>query len=71
MTLPGIGDKVASCVLLFGLGKLDAFPVDVWMRRTINAHYGKNFDPVDAFGPYAGIAQQYLFYRARSEYSNQ
>ena len=71
MTLPGIGDKVASCVLLFGLGKLDAFPVDVWMRRTINAHYGKNFDPVSAFGPYAGIAQQYLFYRARSEYSNQ
>ena len=66
--LPGVGEKVASCMLLFGLGKLDAFPVDVWMRRTIQALYGKKFDPVAAFGAYAGIAQQYLFYQARREH---
>lgn len=66
--LPGVGEKVANCMLLFGLGKLDAFPVDVWMRRTVNALYGKGFDPSAAFGEYAGIAQQYLFYQARREH---
>lgn len=66
--LPGVGEKVANCMLLFGLGKLDAFPVDVWMRRAIRALYGKEFDPADAFGAYAGIAQQYLFYQARREH---
>ena len=66
--LPGVGEKVASCMLLFGLGKLDAFPVDVWMRRTVQALSGKGFDPAAAFGRYAGIAQQYLFYQARREH---
>ncbi len=65
-TLHGVGKKVADCVLLFGLQKLDAFPVDVWMRRTIDSLYGRNFDPAAAFGPYAGVAQQYLFYHARA-----
>lgn len=68
LALPGVGEKVASCMLLFGLGKLDAFPIDVWMRRTILTVYGKGFDPAAAFGAYAGIAQQYLFYQARSEH---
>ena len=68
MTLPGIGEKVASCILLFGFGKFDVFPVDVWMRRTVNTLYGKGFDPSAAFGAYAGIAQQYLFYQARCEH---
>ncbi len=66
LTLPGVGEKVADCVLLFGLQKTDAFPVDVWMRRAVNTLYGRNFDPAAAFGPYAGIAQQYLFYYAQS-----
>ncbi len=58
-------------MLLFGLGKLDAFPVDVWMRRTVQALYGKGFDPTAAFGRYAGIAQQYLFIRhGASIYTN-
>lgn len=61
----GIGDKVASCVLLFGLNKLDAFPIDVWIKRTVTQQYGENFDPA-VFGPYAGIAQQYMFYYSRS-----
>jgi len=63
--LKGVGDKVANCVILFGLNMLNAFPVDVWMKRTISEHYDKSFTP-DVFGEYAGIAQQYMFYYARS-----
>src|SRR4030066_768329 len=36
--LPGVGAKVADCVLLFSLGKLEAFPVDVWVKRAILNH---------------------------------
>lgn len=43
LKLPGVGPKVADCVLLFSLGKTEAFPVDVWMRRVIVRHYGKHF----------------------------
>ena len=61
---PGKGNgKVAACTLLFGFGKLDAFPVDVWIRRVIEK-YG--FDPA-ALGDFAGLAQQYLFYAEREE----
>lgn len=61
----GVGDKVANCVLLFGAGKADAFPVDTWIKKAISKFYeGRNFDPSD-FGPYCGLAQQYLFYYAR------
>lgn len=63
--LNGVGDKVANCVVLFGLQMLDAFPIDVWMKKALAAHYGKSFDP-KVFEPYAGIAQQYMFYYARS-----
>ena len=62
--LDGVGDKVANCVLLFGLHGLSAFPVDVWMKRALEQHYGRNFDPA-VFGKYAGIAQQYMFYYQR------
>ncbi len=63
--LVGVGKKVASCVLLFGAGKLDAFPIDVWMRRALDEHYPSDFDPVGAFGADAGIAQQYIFHYIR------
>ena len=62
--LNGVGDKVANCAVLFGLQMLDAFPIDVWIKKVISAHYGKSFDP-SIFTPYAGIAQQYMFYYAR------
>lgn len=62
--LNGVGEKVASCMLLFGLHKLDAFPVDVWMKRAVEKSFGKGFDPEKAFGEYAGVAQQYIFYHA-------
>ena len=64
--LHGVGDKVADCVMLFGLHMLDAFPLDVWMKRAVVNHYGPNFDP-KIFSPYAGIAQQYIFHFMRSE----
>lgn len=63
--LNGVGEKVASCAVLFGLGHLEAFPVDVWMKRALFEHFPGGFDP-KSLGPYAGIAQQYIFYYARS-----
>lgn len=61
MELQGVGRKVADCFLLFGLGKMDAFPVDTWMKKA-GAHYAPD---LASFGPYAGLAQQYIFYYAR------
>ena len=61
----GVGDKVADCVMLFGLNMLNAFPLDVWMKRAVAEHYGPEFDPV-IFSPYAGIAQQYIFHYIRN-----
>ena len=63
--IKGVGDKVANCVLLFGYGFYNAFPVDVWVKRVIAKYYGEGFDP-SALGEYAGIAQQYLFFYERN-----
>ena len=63
-SIKGVGPKVSSCVLLFGFGKTEAFPIDVWMKRSIERHFSDEFDP-KLFGRYAGIAQQYLFYYER------
>ena len=64
LKINGIGPKVADCFLLFGLHKMDAFPVDTWMKKA-SVYYGGAFSP-EKFGEYAGIAQQYIFYYARS-----
>jgi N-glycosylase/DNA lyase len=69
LELPGVGEKVADCVLLFGAGKLEAFPVDVWILKTLARRYGlTGWKPSQVaqfgrahFGPLAGLAQQYLF----------
>jgi N-glycosylase/DNA lyase len=45
LTLPGVGPKVADCILLFSLDKLEGFPIDVWMRRIILEYYSKFFNP--------------------------
>lgn len=45
LVLPGVGQKVADCVLLFSLEKLEAFPIDVWMKRAITTIYAQHFDP--------------------------
>lgn len=63
--IKGVGDKVANCVLLFGFGYYEAFPIDVWVKRVIEKYYSADFDP-KTLGEYAGIAQQYLFYYERS-----
>lgn len=63
-SVKGIGPKVASCALLFGFAKLDAFPIDVWIKKVMAKYFDKDFDPA-TLGTYAGIAQQYLFYYER------
>lgn len=63
--IKGVGEKVADCILLFGVGKFEAFPKDVWIKRIMNTCYG-DCDHA-RFGKYAGIAQQYLFYYARTK----
>lgn len=60
----GVGPKVASCTMLFGLGMTSAFPIDVWIKRVIAKYYPDGLD-IAALGKYAGIAQQYLFYYER------
>ena len=57
--IKGVGKKVAQCTLLFGFGKIDAFPVDVWIKRACEDLYPDGF-PTCAKGT-EGIAQQYLF----------
>ena len=66
--IKGVGPKVAACSLLFGFGKSDAFPIDVWVKRVLAKYYDDSFTPV-FFGKYAGLAQQYLFYYERYENS--
>lgn len=69
MILPGVGEKVADCVLLFGAGKLEAFPVDTWIIKAMARRYGLDgWTPAQIahfgrihFGAQAGLAQQYLF----------
>jgi len=71
LTIKGVGPKVANCILLFGYGRMDVFPLDVWMKRAMTQLYfpeKQASDKVmlkkaeDLFGDLQGIAQQYLFY---------
>ena len=74
MRLPGVGGKIADCVLLFAAGHDRAFPVDVWVLKTLRELYFRG-RPVARreierfagthFGACAGYAQQYLFHSAR------
>ncbi len=75
MKLPGVGEKVADCVLLFSLDFLEAFPVDRWIERAIRTFYFKGRKVSsrdiqsfarDYFGRYRGYAQQYLFHYSRT-----
>lgn len=63
MKITGVGVKVADCTLLFGLHRIEAFPVDVWMKRAMKKLF-PDMKPED-FGEYAGIAQQYIFHYSR------
>jgi N-glycosylase/DNA lyase len=75
MKLPGVGEKIAACTLLFSCGHNQAFPIDVWIERSLRRLYfpGKKVAATDLrefarshFGPYAGWAQQYLFFQERT-----
>jgi N-glycosylase/DNA lyase len=92
MKLPGVGEKIANCTLLFACGFNEAFPIDVWIERALRRIYfgeagggsGRRCNPLPQqrshkkvsarqlrefarahFGPYAGWAQQYLFFSER------
>ena len=63
MKIKGVGVKVADCTLLFGLHRVEAFPVDVWMKRALEKLFPDMTE--NDFGDYAGIAQQYIFHYSR------
>jgi N-glycosylase/DNA lyase len=63
MKIKGVGPKVADCALLFGCGRLDAFPIDVWIKRVLTRFYPDGFP--QEYMNYGGIAQQFLFHYAR------
>ena len=77
LKLDGVGPKVADCILLFALKRVDVFPIDVWVRRVMNDLYIHNEDEEkvnkkelqrlaqEKFKGLSGIAQQYLFYWKR------
>lgn len=72
MKISGVGPKVADCILLFAFGRFEVFPTDVWVKRVMSELFGcdgKNATSTGQkmFGEYAGIAQQYLFYKRRNE----
>lgn len=62
--IKGVGPKVSACALLFGFGKTEAFPIDVWIKRVLAKYYPDGLD-IAKLGKYAGVAQQYLFYYER------
>ena len=71
--LPGVGEKIANCVLLFAYDFPTAFPIDVWVEKALRVYFRKpraKRDRIEKlarshFGPYAGLAQQYLFHYMR------
>ncbi|MBR2973757.1 MAG: DNA-3-methyladenine glycosylase 2 family protein [Clostridia bacterium] len=73
LEVKGIGNKVADCILLFGCGRFDVFPVDTWIKKAMTALYPAAVADAKTlaeageklFGKYCGLAQQYLFYYAR------
>ena len=63
MKIKGVGPKVADCTLLFGLGHIEAFPKDVWIKRALEEYFGGELP--ESAREYAGIVQQYIFYYIR------
>lgn len=60
MALPGVGYKVAYCIMLFGYHRTDAFPRDVWILRMLHEWYPEGY-PAERYAPWNGLMQQYLF----------
>lgn len=78
MLLPGVGRKIADCTLLFGMGRLESFPIDTWVQKILTRAYGLDCWKTEQLldfarihlGPAAGYAQQYLFAAAQQERSH-
>ncbi len=78
MRIPGVGPKVADCIMLFSMQKHEAYPVDVWVKRVTEYFFlGKDVKmkeiqqfAEEKFGDLAGFAQEYLFYYARENKIN-
>ena len=58
--IKGVGEKIANCMLLFGLGFENAFPIDVHIRKVLDEHYPDGF-PYERYDGQLGLVQQYLF----------
>jgi N-glycosylase/DNA lyase len=81
LELPGVGAKVANCVMLFAYERLRAFPIDVWIERVLREKYFPRARKLNAgrlraftetyFGEHGGYAQQYLFHHARMHKENE
>jgi len=74
MSIKGVGNKVAYCIMLFSLERYDSFPVDVWIKRVMEQYYFNSSETSISeierlaekkFGEYGGFAQQYLFFYGR------
>ncbi len=65
-TLHGVGDKVANCTALFGMHRIEAFPIDVWIKRILETRYCNDFS-LEYWGlqDIGGIVQQYMFFYER------
>jgi N-glycosylase/DNA lyase len=78
--LPGVGPKIANCVMLFAFERLRAFPIDVWIERVLRQNYFSHRKKMTTlrlreftetyFGEHGGYAQQYLFHHARMAFRN-
>ncbi len=64
LRFPGVGKKVAACVMLFSYGRMNVFPVDTWIQKVLDSQYQDGF-PYEQFDGVTGILQQYLFCYAR------
>lgn len=85
LKFPGVGPKVADCIMLFSMKKYEVFPIDVWVKRVMtDLYFNTRSDKIkinpnnqkilefanNKFGNLAGLAQQYLFYYAREHLGN-
>lgn len=66
LDMKGIGEKVANCIMLFGLHRMDSYPRDVWVNRLIDDVYHGDFDP-GKYAGFAGYVQQLQFYHYRNK----
>lgn len=68
ISLKGVGSKVANCILLFGFGRYNVFPVDTWILKIFNETDGVKLAKTleNKYGEYSGFVQQWLYYYKRS-----